>query len=188
VRIKEETTMPNALFTITSEQAVSHYLTENFGALREVLALLHRVKNNVERNPNCRLTAAGWLTHTSKRGLPFSPHPSLRLFESLEPEDFSARLRAFHAKPKADRIVTLDYDANLFALSEWTPDGIETLSGPLDGVAAAYGAALRKKNSTQTYLNEKVFTAEMERVCTVETEASAPRIADQDSGGPKLTM
>lgn len=180
--------MPNALFTITSGQAVNHYFTENFGALRELLALLHRAKRNMERNPDSRMTAAEWLTHTSKRGLAFSFHPSLRLFEALEPEDFAARLRAFHAKPKADRIVTLDYDANLFALSEWTPDGVETMSGPLNGVTDAYGAALRKKNSTQTYLNEKVFATEMERVCAIETEASASQIAEQDSGGPKLTM
>lgn len=179
--------MPNALFTVTSEQTVNHYFTKNFGALPEVLALLHRVKTSMENSPDSPQTAAKWLTNISKRGLPFSPHPSLRLFETLEPEDFAARLRAFHAKPKADRIVTLDYDSNLFALSEWRPDGIKTLSGPLDGVTAAYGAALRKKGGKQTYLNEKVFAAEMERICTFDTEASTPRIAELD-GSPKLTM
>lgn len=180
--------MPNALFTITSGQAVNHYFTENFGALREVLALLHRAKRNVEHNPDSGMTAADWLTHTSKRSLIFSFSPAPRLFEPLEPEFFAARVRAFYAKPKADRIVTLDYDANLFALSEWTPGGVETLRGPLDGVTAAYGAALRSKGGKQTYLGEKVFTAEMERTCTVETEASEPQVAEQDSGSPKLTM
>lgn len=181
--------MPNALFTITSGQAVNHYFTENFGALTEVLALLHRVKISMENNPDSTQNAAGWLTNISKRGLPFSPHPSLRLFETLEPEDFAARLRVFRSKPKADRIVTLDYDANLFALAEWRPDGIQTLSGPLDGVTAAYGAALRKKGGKQTYLNEKIFAAEMERICTIDTENFTLQIAEQDgSGGPKLTM
>lgn len=181
--------MLDALFAITSGDSTSHYYTQSFGSLREVLMLLHRAKENMAENPSSYLSAADWLLQTSKRLQAFSFHLSQRLFQPLGARDFVVHVQKFESRPRSERLVSVNYDTNLFAFSQWTPDGIETLRGPLDGVTAAYDGALRRKNSLQTYLNEKVFAAEMERICTTDTAVSSPPDMEPDeNAGPKLSM
>jgi len=85
----------------------------------------------------------------------------------LEPEVYSELLRQFPEQRTDDRQVILDYDSNSFSFTDWEEAGLISLCGPLDDVISAYSGALRKKNSTQTYLNKKVFIGEIERICKI---------------------
>jgi hypothetical protein len=176
--------MSDTLFAITSDKNTRHYRTENFGRLLELLDLLREVKTAKERIPTITASDAYRLVMYSKSMLPISS-PSLRLFKALEPEEFAEKLHQFQTNPTEDRHVVLDYDGNRFASSEWTEDGLGTLSGPLDGVISAYAGALRKKNSYQTYLNQKVFAAKMESICTV---SNAPLPSEQTENSPEIKM
>ncbi len=165
--------MPRSIFAITSNQKTSYYQTENFGSLSQLLSLLREVHTAKERIPSIRTGNAERLVLYSKSMIPICPSLRLRLFQPLEPEKYSELLRQFPEQDTDDRQVILDYDSNHFAFSSWENDGPMTIHGPLDGVVSAYSGALRKKNSTQTYLNEKVFIAEMERICEAAPFGSA---------------
>ena len=157
--------MSRSIYTITSNEKTSYYQTENFGRLRELLSLLREVHTAKDRVPSIRTGDAQRLVLYSKNMLPICPSPHFRLFQLLEPERYAELLQQFCEQDTDDRQITLDYDGNQFAFSEWNDDGLTTISGPLDGIISAYSGALRKKNSYQTYLNEKAFIAEMERIC-----------------------
>lgn len=159
--------MPRSIFAITSNQKTSYYQTENFGSLLQLLSLLRQVHTAKDRVPSIHTGNAERLVLYSKRMLPICPSPHLRLFQPLEPEKYSELLRQFPEQDTDDRQVILDYDNNRFAFTEWEDDGPITMRGLLDGVVSAYSGALRKKNSYQTYINEKVFIAEMDRICEI---------------------
>jgi hypothetical protein len=55
--------------------------------------------------------------------------------------------------------------AIILLIQSGTTTGQQPYAAPLDGVISAYSGALRKKNSYQTYVNKKVFIAEMDRIC-----------------------
>lgn len=157
--------MSRSIYIIISNEETSYYQTENFGSLRELLSLLREVHTAKDRVPSIRTGDAQRLVLYSKNMLPICPSLHFRLFQPLEPERYAELLQQFCEQDTDDRQITLDYDGNQFAFSEWNYDGLTTISGPLDGIISAYSGALRKKNSYQTYLNEKAFIAEMERIC-----------------------
>lgn len=159
--------MPRSIYAITSNEKTSYYQTENFGSLLQLLSLLRQVHTAKDRVPSIRTGNAERLVLYSKNMLPICPSPYLRLFQPLEPEKYSELLRQFPEQDTDDRQIILDYDGNHFAFSEWEDDGPITMRGPLDGVISAYSGALRKKNSYQTYLNQKVFIAEMDHICEI---------------------
>lgn len=167
--------MSRSIYAITSNEKASYYQTENFGNLRELLSLLREVHTAKDRVPTIRTGNAERLVLYSKSMLPICPSSYLRLFQPLEPEIYSELLHRFSEQDTDDRQVILDYDGNRFSFSTWEVDGPMTIRGPLDGIVSAYSGALRKKNSRQTYINEKVFIAEMDRICEVE-----PFGAEQD--------
>ncbi|NCB42242.1 MAG: hypothetical protein EOM59_06440 [Clostridia bacterium] len=157
--------MPRSIYAVTSNEKTSYYQTENFGSLLELLSLLREVYTAKERIPSIRTSDAERLVLYSKSMLPICPSPRLRLFQPLEQETYSELLRRFTECDTDDRQIILDYDGNHFAFSTWENDGPMTMHGPLDGVISTYSGALRKKNSRQTYLNEKAFITEMDRIC-----------------------
>lgn len=159
--------MTHSFYSITSNEKTSYYQTEDFGSLMELLALLREVHTVKDRVPSIRTGNAERLVLYSKNLIPFCPGPHMRLFQPLEPEKYTELLRQFPEQDTDDRQVILDYDGNHFSFSEWGDEGPTTISGSLDGVVSAYSGALRKKNSRQTYINEKVLIAEMERICEV---------------------
>ena len=159
--------MPRSIYAITSNEKTSYYQTENFGSLLQLLSLLRQVHTAKDRVPSIRTGNAERLVLYSKNMLPICPSPYLRLFQPLEQEKYSELLRQFPEWNTDDRQIILDYDNNHFSFTEWEDDGPVTMRGPLDGVVAAYAGALRKRSSTQTYLNEKVFIAEMDRICEI---------------------
>lgn len=159
--------MSRSIYAITSNEKTSYYQTENFGSLRELLSLLREVHTAKDRVPSIRTGDAQRLVLYSKNMLPICPSPHFRLFQPLEPERYAELLQQFCEQDTDDRQITLDYDGNQFAFSEWNDDGPITICSPLDGIISAYSGALRKKNSYQTYLNEKVFIAEMDRICEI---------------------
>jgi hypothetical protein len=133
----------------------------------ELLSLLREVHTAKNRIPSIRSSNAERLVMYSKSMLPICPSRHLRLFQPLDPEVYSELLRQFPEQNTDNSQIVLDYDSNRFAFSIWGDDGPMTMSAPLDGIVSAYSGAIRKKSSTQTYLNEKVFNAEMERICEV---------------------
>lgn len=160
--------MSHSIFAITSNEKTSYYCTENFGSLRELLSLLKEVHTAKDRIPSIRASNAELLALYSKNMLPICPSGHLRMFQPLEPEKYSELIHLFSELDTGGRYVILDYDNNHFAFSKWESDEPITISGPLDGVISAYSGSLRKKNSYQTYINEKVFAAEMDLVCEVK--------------------
>jgi len=159
--------MSRGIYAITSNEKTSYYQTENFGNLRQLLSLLREVHTAKDRVPSIRTGNAERLVLYSKNMLPICPSPYLRLFQPLEPDKYSELLRRFAVQDTDDSQVILDYDSNRFSFSSWGDEGPKTITGPLDGIVSAYSGALRKKNSRQTYINEKVLAAEMERICEV---------------------
>ena len=160
--------MSDTLFTIVSKNNTQYRCTENFGELTELLHLLREVKMMYEAYASFFISQADRLL-CSLRTLPTARHEPQRLFKALEPEEFAKRLHRFQTNPSEDRHVVLDYDGDRFSFSEWTKAGLDTLSGPLDGVISAYAGALRKKDSGLNFLNEKAFVTAMERACKAST-------------------
>lgn len=159
--------MSRSIHAITSNEKTSYYQTENFGSLMELLSLLREVHTAKNRVPSIRTSNAERLILYSKNMLPICPSRHLRLFQPLEQEVYSELLQQFSEQRTDDRQIVLDYDGNHFSFTEWEDTGPITISGPLDGIISAYSDALRKKNSSQTYLNEKVFITEIERICEI---------------------
>lgn len=157
--------MSRSIYAITSDKKTSYYQAENFGDLLELLSLLREVHTAKDRIPSIRTSNAERLVLYSKSMLPICPRPYLRLFQPLQPEKYSELLLQFSVQYTSDRQIILDYDSNRFAFSDWQDEGPVTMQGPLDGIVSAYSGALRKKNSTQTYLNKKAFITEMDRIC-----------------------
>ena len=160
--------MTRSIYAITSNEKTSYYQTEDFGSLVELLSLLRQVHTAKDRVPSIRTSNAERMVLYSKSMLPICPSPRMRLFQPLEPEQYTKLLHLFSELDTGDRQVILDYDGNHFSFSTWEDAGPITMRAPLDGIVSAYSGALRKKNSRQTYLNEKAFIAEMERICGVE--------------------
>ncbi len=178
--------MSHSIYAITSNEKTSYYQTENFGSLKKLLSLLREVHTAKDRVPSIRTGNAERLVLYSKSMLPICPSLHFRLFQPLEPEKYAELLQQFCEQDTDDRQIALDYDGNQFAFSEWSIDGLITICGPLDGVISAYSGALRKKNSYQTYLNEKAFIAEMDRICKIGPFGSLR--GDRQSPGMDLQL
>lgn len=157
--------MSRSIYAITSDKKTSYYQAENFGDLVELLSLLREVHTAKDRIPSICTGNAERLVLYAKNMLPICSSPSQRLFQPLQTEKYSELLRRFSVRYTGDRQIILDYDSNRFAFSEWQDEGPVTMQGPLDGVVSAYSGAIRKKSSTQTYLNKNVFITEMDRIC-----------------------
>lgn len=149
--------MQNALFTITLNGSTDHYLTAGFGNLVDVLAMLYRTEHERDKR----------LGHEKM------------LFKPLDADDYATRLLAFQAKPRADRVVTIDHDADNFEFAEWTADGIRTVSGSLGEVISAFSAVLSHERGAQPLPNEGMLAAEMERICLIKTSIAMPWIYEQ---------
>ena len=157
--------MLHSVYAITANKKTSYYQVQNFGGLMELLSLLREVHTAKDRVPSINTSDAERLIQYSQNMLPICPSRFLRLFQPLEPEKYMELLQQFPEQYTNDSQIILDYDSDRFSFSEWSEDGPITMRGSLDGVVSAYSGALRKKGGGQTYINERVFIAEIDRIC-----------------------
>lgn len=189
-----EKSIQQGLYTITAEGQTSFYCTENFGKPGEVLALLWSVRTAGDRTPTLRGSEAERLTGYSKNLLPISLNKRQRLFQPLEPEEYSFLQAELQGGDSTFAHYILDYDQNRFAAAAWDGSALKKVSASLGDMIDAYNKAARRTIKGNYTVNQKVLLSAVEKIVTVEVildrsmeSGSAQDIAPEDSGmGPLM--
>lgn len=161
-----------------------------------MLCLLQQVHKAGEAHPDSPYSDVDRLLQYSHSMVPICVSERMRLFQSMEQAEFDFVLGEIKAGAGGTACYELDYDKNRFAVTCWDDDDtLKTASAALLDMVDAYGGALRMKNKTQTYLNNKVFTARLAEIMTVEPVATNHTQTEQadaeqdrqehDHGGPQ---
>jgi len=173
----------SGIYAITIAGQIALYHTESFGAPGDVLQLLHQVNWAGKRHPELEITDVDRMLLYSKSMIPITYYQPNRLFQPIGQESFDFLLGKIREGDRTTACYVLDYDQNRFALTSWDGDDLSTIKAPLQEFIDAYGRSLRKSSSTRTYLNEKAFSAELEKIATVEPVSASSNNPEQSEQG-----
>ena len=175
----------DGLYAVTSCGETRYYFAEKFGSLVDLLAWMYTVRTERDRLPAISTPEARRLVQYSKKRTPIVRWDSESVFEPLEPEEYAFLWEEMQYRDQNCVHYALDYDQDRFRWSSWGGDGLTTLSAPMGQMLNAYRAALRDKNATQRYVNEKALSAELEKIVTLEPACPAQ---EQTPGGQSMDI